>query len=161
MWVGTGSPAAAGVTVAAGVLIDADHLYDYYQQYSKRNYGRIYLPLHAWEYSLVGLGLLALGFNHAIFLGMVLSHLAHVGSDHWRNGLNGFAYSITYRAIKRFESDSIVPHRETARTGHNHTKRFAFDRRLSVWCRAKARSWFMRRANRQHLHNPPMYRADD
>ena len=161
VWVATGSPAAAGVTVAVGVLMDTDHVYDYYQRYARRKYGRIYLPLHAWEYSLVGLGFIAMGLNHPIFLGAVLAHLTHVGSDHWHNGLNKFGYSITYRAIKGFNSESIVHHREMAHAAHNHSNRFTFDRRFSLWCRAKARGWFLRRTYGKHQHEPAVYQAGD
>ena len=161
VWVATGSPAAAGVTVAVGVLMDADHVYDYYQRYARGKYGKLYVPLHAWEYSLVGLGLIALGLNHPIFLGAVLAHLAHVGSDQWYNGLKRLGYSITYRAIKGFNMESIVPHREMAHSGHMDSKRFAFDRRFSLWFRAEARGWFMRRANGKHRHEPSVNQADD
>ena len=161
VWAATGSPAAAVVTVAASVLMDVDHVYDYYQRYARRKYGKIYVPLHAWEYSLVGLGLIALGLSHPIFLGAVLAHLTHVGSDQWHNGLNRFGYSITYRAIKGFNSDWIIAHRELTRTGHKHSKRFSFDRKLSIWCRAKARGWSMRQTNGKHRHVPAIYQADD
>ena len=161
VWAATSSPAAAGVTVAVGVLMDADHLYDYYQRYARGKYGKLYVPLHAWEYSLVGLGLIALGLDHPIFLGAVLAHLAHVGSDQWYNGLKRLGYSITYRAIKGFHFDSIVPYKEMAHAGHKHSKRFDFDRRLSLWFEAKARSWFVRRAGGKHRHKPAAYQADD
>ena len=161
VWAATGSPVAAGVTVAVGVLMDGDHVYDYYQRYARGELGKLYVPLHAWEYSLLGLGLLAFGLNHPIFLGAVLAHLAHVSSDHWHNGLGRFAYSITYRAIKGFDFDAIVPHQEMAHAGHIHSKRFALDRRLSLWIQAKARGWFMSRANRKHRHKPAVNQADD
>ena len=161
VWAATGSPAAAGVTVSVGVLMDADHVYDYYQRYGRGKYGKVYVPLHAWEYSLVGLGLLALGLNHPIFLGAVLGHLAHVGSDHWYNGLKRLGYSITYRAIKGFDFEAIAGQQEKAHEGHVHSNRFAFDRRLSLWFQAKARGWFMRRANRKYRHESAGNQADD
>ena len=161
VWAVTGSPVAAGVTVAVGVLMDVDHVYDYYQRYARGKYGKLYVPLHAWEYSLVGLGLLALGLNHPIFLGAVLAHLTHVGTDQWHNGLGRFSYSITYRAIKGFNFESIVGQQEMAHAGHVHPKRFAFDRRLSLWFEAKARGWLLRRANGKHRHQPTVNQADD
>ena len=69
VWVATGSTAAAAVAVGVGVLTDLDHLYDYYQRHARRRRGKLYVLLHGWEYSLVGLGLLALGFHHPIPLG--------------------------------------------------------------------------------------------
>lgn len=161
VWAATGSPVAAGVTVAVGVLMDADHAYDYYQRYARRKFGKLYLPLHAWEYSLVGFGLLALGLNHPIFLGVVLAHVTHVGSDYWHNSLGGLGYSITYRAIKGFNFDSIVAQPERSYASHKHSKLFAFDRRLALWARATARGWFMRWGGGNHRHKPAAYQADD
>ena len=161
VWVATGSPTATGVTVAVGVLMDADHLYDYYQRYSRRKYGKLYVPLHAWEYSLVGLGLIAFGLNHPIFLGAVLAHLTHVGSDQWHNGLGRFGYSITYRAIKGFDFDSIVGRVEMDHAGHMKSKGVHFDRRLSLWFQAKAREWFLRRATGKHRRETAVNQADD
>ncbi len=161
VWAATGSPAAAGVTVAVGVLMDADHLYDYYQRYARGKYGKLYVPLHAWEYSLVGLGLLAVGLTHPIFWGAVLAQLTHVGSDHWHNGLGRLCYSITYRAIKGFNFESIVGQQDMARAGHMDSKRFSLDRRLTLWIQAKARVWLLKRANRKHRHETAVHQADD
>ena len=161
VWAATGSPAAAAVTVAVGVLMDADHLYDYYHRYARGKHGKLYLPLHAWEYSLVGIGLFALGLNHPIFLGVVLAHLTHVGSDYWHNSLSGLGYSITYRAVRGWNFDSIVGHPESVDSAHKHSKLFAFDRRLALWTRAMARGWFMRWAGGKHRHEPAANQADD
>jgi len=46
------------VAVGVGVFMDADHLYDCYQRYIKGNLTKTYLLLHAWEYSIAGLGVL-------------------------------------------------------------------------------------------------------
>ena len=51
-WAITGSPAAAGVALGVGVLMDLDHLFDYFQRYIKGKNNRVYLLLHAWEYPL-------------------------------------------------------------------------------------------------------------
>ena len=161
VWAATGSPAAAAVTMGVGVLMDADHLYDYYQRYARGKCGKIYVPLHAWEYSLVGLGLIAFGLSNPIFLGGVLGHLTHVGADHWHNCLGRFGYSITYRAIKGFNFESIVGQQEMDHADHMDSKRFAFDRRLSLWLKAKASDWFMRRANWKHRQEPALKQADD
>ena len=165
VWAATGSPVAAGVTVAVGVLMDADHLFDYFQRYARGKCGKLYVPLHAWEYSLVGLVLIAVGLNHPIFLGAVLAHLTHVGSDHWHNDLGRFGYSITFRAIKGFNFNAIVGQQEMAHADHIDSKRsifpLNFDRWLSLWLQAKARSWFMRRANGNHRHEPAVNQSDN
>lgn len=147
--------------MAVGVLMDADHAYDYYQRYGRGKCGKLYVLLHAWEYSLVGIGLIALGLNHPIFLGAVLAHLTHVGADQWHNGLSRFGYSITYRAFKGFNFEAMVPNWEITQASHKHSRRFAFDRRLSLWFQAKARDWFMKMARRNHPHQPAAYQAQD
>ena len=147
--------------MGVGVLMDGDHVYDYYQRYARGKCGKIYVPLHAWEYSVVGLVLLTLGLNHPIFLGAVLAHLTHVASDHWHNGLNPLGYSITYRAIKGFNLYSIAPQREHVHAGHMDSKRLNFDLRLSLWLQAQARGWFKRRAGGEHRTEPAVHQADD
>ena len=51
VWGVTGSPTAGGVALGVGVLIDVDHLVDYYRWYILRKNGKIFLIFHAWEYS--------------------------------------------------------------------------------------------------------------
>ncbi len=96
------------MAVGVGVFMDADHLYDCYQRYIKGNLTKTYLLLHAWEYSIAGLGVL-LVYYHPILLACVLAHLAHVVTDHFVNKLHPLGYSITYRALKRFDGPSISP----------------------------------------------------
>ena len=102
VWLATGSPAAAAVTVGVGVMMDLDHLYDYYHWLIKRKPRRTYVLLHAWEYSFLGLVVLAFSGNHPAILAVVLGHLAHVASDHLYNGLPRFSYFISYRIAKGF-----------------------------------------------------------
>ena len=76
VWAGTGSLEAGALTLGVGVLMDADHLFDYYQWYVKKRQDRIYVFLHAWEYSLIGLTLLVSLFYHPLFLATVAAHLS-------------------------------------------------------------------------------------
>ena len=106
----TGSPAAAGVTVGVGVVMDMDHLYDYYQWLIKSKPRRVYVLLHAWEYSFLGLAAIAVFWSTPLLIAVVLGHLAHVTSDHLYNRMPRFSYFITYRIAKGFRI-SRPPHR--------------------------------------------------
>jgi hypothetical protein len=102
--------------------MDVDHVYDYYQWYVKRKPNKIYVFFHAWEYSIAGLILAAL-FYHPLLMASALAHLAHIITDQVHNRPYRFGYSITYRALKRFEADSISP---------NHTVRHSYRHLLQV-----------------------------
>ena len=110
VWAATGSLKAGALTVAVGVLMDADHAYDFYQWYIRRNQDKIFVFLHAWEYSIVGLALLASVFYHPLFLATVAAHLSHVITDQLHNRVSPLGYSITYRIIKGFDASVIAPH---------------------------------------------------
>ena len=99
IWAATGSMPAAVMSLGVGVLMDLDHLYDYYNWYVKRKRDKVYLLLHAWEYSLVGLVLLGGGFFDTLLLAATLAHLLHVTADHFHNHMSRYGYSITYRLI--------------------------------------------------------------
>ena len=117
IWFATDSVEAAGVAVGVGVLMDVDHLYDCYQRYIRGNLNKTYLLFHGWEYSVTGLAALLLVYYHPIFLACVLAHFWHVATDQCANGLRPLGYSITYRAVKRFDAASISPNHDPV-TGH-------------------------------------------
>ena len=54
VYLATKSPGAAGITVGVGVLLDLDHLFDLFRWYAKPNQSKVYVPLHAWEYAIIG-----------------------------------------------------------------------------------------------------------
>ena len=110
----TGSTPAAGLTLAVGVLLDLDHLYDFYQWYVRRRADKIHILLHAWEYSIMGLVVLGWFFYHPLVLAVVVAQLSHVATDHLRNRLSLFGYSITYRVIKGFDAGN---HRAESQRG--------------------------------------------
>ena len=95
--------------MGVGVLMDSDHLYDFYQWYIRGRSNRIYILFHAWEYSVAGVIVLASVFFHPLLLAVVSAHLAHVATDHFHNRLPPFAYFITYRILKRFDTEFITP----------------------------------------------------
>lgn len=148
VWLATGSPMAAGVALGIGVLIDIDHLYDYYQRYANGRRNKIYVLGHAWEYSGIGVAVLALVFYHPVLLGAVLGHFAHVATDHFMNRLSPFAYSISYRLIKGFDKAYIAPHRHVEHSHRRLAKMLPFERRLQLWILRRTKQWFLARARR-------------
>ena len=161
VWAATGSPAAAGIALSVGVLMDVDHLYDYYQRYVKRQDGKIFVLFHAWEYSLTGLAIWAFVFLNPLLLGAVLGHLAHVATDHAANHLSRYAYSIVYRAAKGFDSAYI---RLPNNSGHCHRPAFwllKLDHRLGNWIEHRLKALFQSRVHRAARSEATATPSDD
>jgi hypothetical protein len=145
VWIATDSTSAAATAVGFGVLMDVDHVYDYYQWYIKGRREKIYLLFHAWEYSLVGLVVLAVGFYHPLFLGAMLAHLAHVATDHLSNHLSRFSYSIIYRSVIRFDAALISPYHDVTADYQDLPRYLPFGRRFEPWFRRTIQPWFEKR----------------
>ena len=161
VWAATGSNTAAAVAVGVGALMDVDHLYDYYQRYGKGKYEKIYVLFHGWEYSLLGLGLLAFFFHPPVFVAAVLAHLAHVATDHWRNGLARFGYSITFRAINGFKVASIAPNWDGSSHSHKHPGRISAEQLIESWCKRIIQRWFRDKAKEMPADEPAVHPMDD
>ena len=149
----TGSPAAAGVTVGVGVVMDIDHLYDYYLWLIKRKPRRVYVLLHAWEYSILGLAALAVFWSHPLLMAVVLGHLAHVTSDHLYNGLPRFSYFITYRIAKGFVI-SRPPHHhlDPGNQFLDLSRLLPFGRIFAPWLNRKLGPWIEKRTLEADYH---------
>jgi len=111
--------------IAAGFLIDADHLVDYFLAFGwKFNFfhfiegrqflesDKLYLPLHGWEFVIV-LIVITIIFKNKIFksvaLALGLSLFLHLTADtFWNHGLMFRSYSIIYRAKNNFEVEKLV-----------------------------------------------------
>jgi len=161
VWAATGSPAAAGIALGVGVLMDVDHLYDYYRCYVKRQDGKIFVLFHAWEYSLTGLAVWAFVFLNPLLLGAVLGHLAHVITDHAANHLSRYAYSIVYRIAKGFDAAYIFPPNDL---GDSHRPAFWFltlDRRLGNWLEYRTKALFRGSAPRNTRSEATTTPSDD
>lgn len=137
VWAATGSWSAGGLTVAVGVLMDADHLYDYYQWYIKKRPDKLYVLLHAWEYSIAGLALLAAEFYHPLFLAVVAAHLSHVITDHFYNRVAPLGYSIIYRIVKKFDASVIAPRHSPSKAYWHFLDVLPFGRRLAPWFQSR------------------------
>jgi len=145
VWGATGSPVAGATALGVGVLMDVDHLFDYYQWYVRRKKGKIYLFFHAWEYSLVGLLVVGLAFYHPVLLAAVLAHLGHVAADHFHNRMAPWGYSIIYRLTARFDSNVISPNHNVLRSYESWPRMVPFGKRIEPWYQRKIEPWFRSR----------------
>jgi len=159
-WAITGSPAAAGVALGVGVLMDVDHLYDYYQRYVKGKKDRVYVLFHAWEYPMI-MSFISLVFYHPFLLAVILGHLAHVTTDHVWNRLTPFAYSITYRAIKGFDSRHIAPHHHGMDSYRSLPRLLPLGHRVEPWFQRKIAPWFLARIDRTSPNEAVPTSSDD
>lgn len=159
-WAITGSPAAAGVALGVGVLMDVDHLYDYYQRYVKGKKDRVYVLFHAWEYPMI-MSFISLVFYHPFLLAVILGHLAHVTTDHVWNRLTPFAYSITYRAIKGFDSRHIAPHHHVMDSYRSLPRLLPLAHRVEPWFQRKIAPWFLARIDRTSPNEAVPTSSDD
>ena len=146
----TGSPEAGAMALGVGVLMDVDHLFDFYQWYVRGKGKRIYLLFHAWEYSAAGLIALAVAFFHPLLLAIVLAHLAHVATDHFHNRLPPWAYFISYRIARKFDTAYITPGDNVMYSYKNWHRMLPFNSKLSPWFRRSIEPWFARRVERAH-----------
>ena len=158
VWGVTGSPLAGGVAVVAGVVVDVDHLVDYYQWWVKRRPNKVFLVFHAWEYSIAGFLVLGLAYYHPILLAVVLAHLGHVATDHFHNAISPFGYSLIYRAWVRFDAKKIAPGIRLERTYRSLPRMFPMRRFWEPWYRRKIEPWIASRVdsiprNVDHHHN--------
>jgi hypothetical protein len=144
----TGSPKAGALALGFGVLMDADHLYDFYQWYVKGRPNRVFVFFHAWEYSVAGLLTLAVWFFHPLLLAVVLAHLAHVTADHFHNRLTPFAYFITYRLLKKFDRAFIAPQHSVTGAYRAWPHLLPFGRLLQPWFQRRIEPWFDERVRR-------------
>jgi hypothetical protein len=112
----------AAVSLAAGVLLDLDHGFDYMREYGMRLdpafffhsfhntlYRRVVIPLHGWEW-LPLLGLLALRMRGNPFaVGALIGTTQHLLFDQFTNGVAGCGYFFVYRVMKKFVTGDIFP----------------------------------------------------
>ena len=108
LWAVTKSPYSAVAALATGVLVDLDHLVEYYWWFVKEDHSRILYFLHSYE--LVVPALLAgyLSDWDPIVLGVSTAFIGHLITDQIANPVQPFTYFFTYRALKRFRRNDIV-----------------------------------------------------
>lgn len=112
------------VAVCGGVLIDLDHLYDYYLAYrwdfklhkflkgkAIRQNRRLYVLFHGYEYVflLVWLGYIIKNPIHQLFIfTLAIAALVHLLTDASVNNVYIRTYSIPYRLYYSFKSKHLI-----------------------------------------------------
>ena len=108
-WWMTSDVGAMVAAIAAGVLPDLDHIADY-SYYRWRGVHRLILPLHGYEYAVVGAAAALLTGNKILGVA-ALSYLVHLLADQMENRTRKWGYSLLFRAWHgfRIEDISTVP----------------------------------------------------
>lgn len=114
-WWSTGLWQSGAAALAAGVLPDLDHAVDYIYYYFWREH-RLFLPLHGYEYGVIG-ALLALRYQSPVLWVAVFSYFVHLLADQQENRTRIGGYSLLYRAWHRFRLDRISTMPEAAARG--------------------------------------------
>ena len=114
-WWSTGEPAACVAALTAGVLPDIDHIIDY-SYYRWRGDHRLILPLHGYEFALLGIVVTLLAGDKILGIA-VLSYVIHLFADQSENRTHGLGYSLLFRAWHRFRVEDISTVPEAAIRG--------------------------------------------
>lgn len=108
MWGLTRSVSAAVTAVAVGVLMDVDHLLDYYWWLWKEEQGHVWLFLHGYELAIPLFLGAWLWEWHPVVLAAALAHLAHLVTDQFTNHVKPFTYFYAYRGLNRFRREKVT-----------------------------------------------------
>jgi hypothetical protein len=138
LWAATGDLITVPVAIAAGVLPDIDHLLDYYNRYIRRDWRRIFLLLHGWEYLALALGLYFFVFREPWMLAVALGYMTQIGGDQLFNGGRWFSYLLFGRALNGFRASRVLP--------DEHPDSYEAFVRSVPFARARIRRWFEERA---------------
>ena len=108
LWAITKPPYAMVAGFLAGVMIDLDHLVEYYRWFVKEDNSRVYYFLHSYELAIPAfLGGYLSGWDPVV-LGVSCAFLGHVLTDQLFNPVVPLGYFFTYRAMKGFRRREIV-----------------------------------------------------
>lgn len=114
-WWGTGNPVAGAAALAGGVLPDVDHIVDYAYYYWRREH-RLILPLHGYEFAILGAGIAQLAGSAVLGIA-VLSYFIHLLADQAENRTQPLGYSLLFRAWHRFRVEKVSTMPEAAVRG--------------------------------------------
>jgi hypothetical protein len=98
-----------GAFLAGGVLVDGDHLVDLALQRQSGRRRWLVLPLHGWEFALLGLLTPARGLGPALTRAAALGLLLHLVADQIANQpAEAALYSFGFRLARRFDAERLV-----------------------------------------------------
>jgi len=112
VWAFTRNIYAVLAAPLVGVLVDLDHLVDYYQWIVKERREHVWLFLHGYELTIAAiLGAYASGWDPIVLAG-ALAYLAHILTDQFTNHVQPGTYFLTYRAVHGFRRGRVSQWRE-------------------------------------------------
>ena len=120
-WWKTGDSRVCIAAIAAGVLADIDHIVDY-SYYRWRGVHRLILPLHGYEYAILGT-LAALRAGNQVLGAATLSYTIHLLADQMENHTHVLGYSLLFRAGHKFRIEEISSVPEAAARGRENDMR--------------------------------------
>ena len=129
----TGSPEAGALALGFGVLMDVDHLYDIYRWYVKGQSNRVYILLHAWEYSVAGLVVLAAVFFHPLLQVLIVFLGIHLILGLTISIIFQLAHTVEGNAFPRPAAPTGTIENEWAIHEVETTANFAPKNRLATW----------------------------
>ena len=116
VWAATGEAWALPVTVATGVLVDADHTPDLWWAFALKLRPVAIVALHGWEW-LAALIVLGVWTQFSWWLvAVIVGYGLHLVTDHLFNNGNLLSYSLIYRARHRFIKEKVSPRWDSERT---------------------------------------------
>ena len=112
VWAATGEWIALPAAVAAGVLPDADHLWDFYVKYVKRDQSKLFLLFHGWEFLLAAVIVYIAGYREPWFLGAMTGYATQIGGDQVFNNVRWHTYFLSARIWLRFSEEKVIGERQ-------------------------------------------------
>ena len=104
----TRSPYSLVAAFLTGVMIDLDHLVEYYRWFIKEDNSRVYFFLHSYELLVPAFLAGYLSGWDPVVLGVSFAFLGHLLCDQLANPVGPLTYFFTYRAMKGFRRSEIV-----------------------------------------------------
>ena len=104
----TKSPYSMVAALITGVMIDLDHLVEYYMWFVREDNSRVWYFLHDYELLIPAFVAVHLSGWDPVVLGVTFAFQGHLLTDQIFNPMAPLAYFLTYRAVKRFRRREIV-----------------------------------------------------
>ena len=109
VWLGTHSVSAVPVAVGVGVLMDVDHVLDYYRWYVRKRRDKVFFLLHAWEYLALFLLIAALFNWSPLLIAALAAYFGHLVTDQVYYRAFPLGYFLSFRIIKGFHAQEVAP----------------------------------------------------